>query len=129
MVDLPLIDPASHPGELAVSVVTLAELAARPSAATDSDERARPQDRLQRAEATFDPIPFDAEAAGSYGRVYAAVAAGGKKARGHRAFDLMIAATRWRQTFPSSQTRNPAYFEAAAKVVEVVAAPMVSSAT
>jgi predicted nucleic acid-binding protein len=61
------------PQELAVSAVTMAELAAGPAATLDAAERARRQDRLQRAEATFDPLPFGIEAARAYGRVYAAV--------------------------------------------------------
>jgi predicted nucleic acid-binding protein len=44
---------------LAVSALTVAELAAGPHAADDGAERARRQDRLQRAEATFHPLPFD----------------------------------------------------------------------
>lgn len=40
----------------------MAELAAGPSATNDPDEAARRQDRLQRAEAAFDPLPFDADA-------------------------------------------------------------------
>jgi predicted nucleic acid-binding protein len=48
---------------------------------------------LQRAEAAFDPLPFDGEAARAYGRVYAVVAAADRKARGPRAVDLLIAAT------------------------------------
>lgn len=93
VIDLPDIDAERLPVELAVSALTLAELAAGPHATTDPDERARRQERLQRLEATFDPVPFDATAARSYGRVYAAVLAGGRNARGRRAFDLMIAAT------------------------------------
>ena len=41
----------------------------------------------------FDPLPFDAEAARAYGRIYAAVVSAGRKARGPRAVDLLIAAT------------------------------------
>jgi predicted nucleic acid-binding protein len=70
----------------------MAELGAGPHDATTPGERARRQDRLQRAEAAFDPLPFDRESARSYGRVYAAVAATGRKPYG-RAADLMIAAT------------------------------------
>ncbi|GAA2084081.1 hypothetical protein [Actinomadura alba] len=44
-------------------------------------ERARRLDVLQRAENEFDPIPFDVEAARIYGRVSAAVVAGGRKPR------------------------------------------------
>jgi predicted nucleic acid-binding protein len=61
-------------------------------ALTDPAERARRQDRLQRAEATFEAMPFDVAAARTYGQIYAAVAAGGRKARGARAVDLLIAA-------------------------------------
>jgi predicted nucleic acid-binding protein len=70
----------------------MAELAAGPHATGAHDERARRQDRLQRAEATFDPLPFDGEAARAYGRIYAAIAASRRKARGPRAVDLLIAA-------------------------------------
>jgi predicted nucleic acid-binding protein len=63
VIDLDRIERGQLPGELAISAVTLAELAAGPHAADDVDERARRQDRLQRVEATFDPLPFDAAAA------------------------------------------------------------------
>ena len=62
VIDLEQIDPSRLPVELAVSSLTMAELAAGPHATNDADERARRQDRLQRAEAVFDPLPFDAEA-------------------------------------------------------------------
>ena len=71
----------------------MAELAVGPHATGDTAERARRQDRLQRAEATFDPLPFNADAARAYGRIYAAVVATGRKARGPRAVDLLMAAT------------------------------------
>ncbi|MCP4087924.1 MAG: type II toxin-antitoxin system VapC family toxin, partial [Actinomycetia bacterium] len=93
VIDLELIDPGRLPVEVAVSAITMAELAAGPHATGDADERARRQDRLQRAEAVFDPLPFDGNAARAYGRVYAAVVAAGRKARGARAADLLIAAT------------------------------------
>ena len=53
VIDLDELDPDFLPDELAVSALTMAELAAGPHAAGDSAERARRQDRLQRAEATF----------------------------------------------------------------------------
>lgn len=87
------IDERDLPTELAISAVTLAELAAGPLATDDPRERSRRQDRLQRTEATFDPLPFDVGAARAYGRIYASVVAGGSKARGRRAVDLLIAAT------------------------------------
>src|SRR3954463_10080452 len=93
VIDLEHIEPSRLPIEVAVSAITMAALAARPHATPDPEERARRQDRLQRAEAAFDPLPFDAEAARAYGRFYAAVMAAGHKARGARALDLLIAAT------------------------------------
>lgn len=93
LIDLPALPAGALPGELAVSAITMAELAAGPHAASDPNERARRQDRLQRAEATFDPLPVDAAVSRAYGRVYAAVARAGRRARGRRALDLLIAAT------------------------------------
>ena len=72
VIDLERIDPDTLPQELAVSAMTMAELAAGPHATTDPSERARRQDRLQRVEATFEPLPVDADVARAYGRVYAA---------------------------------------------------------
>ena len=119
VIDLDQLDPSKLPLEVAVSAVTMAELAAGPHAASDADERGRRQDRLQRAEAAFDPLPFDSEAARAYGRVYAAVAAAGRKARGARAVDLLIAATACAAGLPL-YTRNGADFEALEDLVDVV---------
>jgi len=46
VIDLELIDPTDLPLEVAVSAVTMAELAAGPHATADPSERARRQDRL-----------------------------------------------------------------------------------
>jgi len=71
----------------------MAELAAGPHATGDAGERARRQDRRQHPHAVFDPLPFDGDCARAYGRIYAAVVTTGRKARGPRAIDLLIAAT------------------------------------
>ena len=118
MVDLERVDPAELPAELAISAVTLAELAAGPHATADPAERARRQDRLQRAEATFEPLPFDGAAARAYGRVYAAVAAAGRKPRRPRA--LLIAATAIAAELPV-YTRNPGDFAELDDLLDVVA--------
>ena len=118
VIDLASVDPASLPAEAAVSALTIAELAAGPHAATGAEERARRQERLQRVEATLSPIPFDVNAARAYGRVYAAVMAKGRKARGRRALDLLIAATAIAEGLPL-YTRNPADFEGLTDLVEV----------
>lgn len=120
VIDLEHIEPSRLPLEVAVSAVTMAELAAGPHATTDPEERARRQDRLQRAEAAFDPLPFDAEAARAYGRVYSAVVAAGRKARGARAIDLLLAAVACAAGLPL-YTRNPDDFRAIDELVEVVA--------
>ena len=103
--DLDHIDDGQLPSELAISTLTMAELAAGPHATGDTAERARRQDRLQRAEATFDPLPFDGDSARAYGRIYAAIVASGRKARGPRAVDLSIAATALAANLPL-YTRN-----------------------
>ena len=78
VIDLDQIEQADLPLELAVSAITMAELAAGPHATTDPAERARRQDRLQRAEATFEPLPVDADVARAYGRVYAKIVESGR---------------------------------------------------
>ncbi|MEA2562085.1 MAG: hypothetical protein QOH06_3589 [Acidobacteriota bacterium] len=120
VIDLEQIDPSRLPIEVAISTITMAELAAGPHATSDPEERARRQDRLQRAEAAFNPLPFDAEAARAYGRIYAAVVAAGRKARGARAIDLLVAAVACAAGLPL-YTRNPDDFRALGKLVEVVA--------
>ena len=122
VIELEQIDPATLPSELAISAVTMAELAAGPHATAHAAERARRQDRLQRTEAAFDPIPVDAAVARAYGRVYAALTVAGRKARGRRAFDLLIAATALAAELPL-YTSNPGDFEELDGLVEVMAVP------
>lgn len=119
VVDLEHLDATQLPLELAVSAITMAELAAGPHAAEDAVERARRQDRLQRAEAAFNPLPFDGEAARAYGRVYAAVISAGRKAPGARALDLLIAATACAGGLPL-YTRNHEDFVGLEGLIEVV---------
>jgi predicted nucleic acid-binding protein len=120
IIDLDKVDAGKLPAEIAISSITLAELAAGPHATGDSEERARRQDRLQRTEAAFDPLPIDSEAARAYGRIYAAVIAEGRKARGPRAVDLLIAATACAASLPV-YTRNPDDFRGLSDLVQVVA--------
>ena len=127
VIDLERIAASALPQEMAVAAVSLAELAAGPHATADPTERARRQDRLQRTEATFDAIPFDAAAARAYGRLYAEVTAGGGKARGKRALDLLIAATALAADLPL-YTRNPSDFDGLDALVDVTAVPVSPSA-
>lgn len=119
VIDLERIDASRLPVELAVSAVTMAELAAGPHGTSDRSERARRQDRLQRAEATFDPLPFDASVARAYGRVYAAVVDSGRTAARRRAVDLFIAATAIAAGLPL-YTRNAQDFSGLSDLLDVV---------
>jgi Predicted nucleic acid-binding protein, contains PIN domain len=120
VIDLDRLARADLPAEIAISAITLAELAAGPHATRDPEERAARQERLQRVEATFDPLPFDDQAARAYGRVYAAVVADGRKARGSRALDLQIASIALANGLPL-YTRNPQDLRAVEHLIEIVA--------
>ena len=121
------VDGAELPDEMAISAVTLAELSAGPhevrgndeqSAYDERAERARRMSVLQRAEADFDPIPFDAEAARAYGQVSAASIAIGRKPRA-RVADLMIASTAIAEGLPLFTT-NPDDFRGLEHLLTVV---------
>ena len=90
--DLEHLDPADLPDEPVITAVTLAELSVGPLVAKDDLERARRQARLQAVETSFDPLPFDANAARAFGQVAAALRTAGRKPAA-RAYDAMIAAT------------------------------------
>ena len=119
VIDLQHLHSAALPILSAVSTVTLAELAAGPPAAPNEHERARRQEHVQYVEATFHPIAFGAEAARAYGRIWATVAAMGRKPRGGRAVDLLIAATAMANGLPL-YTRNPDDFAGMEGLVEIV---------
>ncbi|MGH3458182.1 type II toxin-antitoxin system VapC family toxin [Aeromicrobium sp.] len=92
LIMLATLDPESIPQDLRISAVSLAELSVGPLVAATDSERAERQTRLQVIEALFDPLPFDAAAARTFGRVAAAFRARGRKASA-RTYDAMIAAT------------------------------------
>jgi hypothetical protein len=119
IIDLDELEAAQLPIEVAVSAITMAELAAGPHATSDPDERGRRQDRLQRSEAAFDPLPFDGNAARAYGRIFASVMATGRKARGPRAVDLLIAATALASGLPL-YTRNGQDFARLEGLIDIV---------
>ena len=56
-------DPALLPDEPLITAITLAELTVGPLVAASDEERAARQAHLQQAEADFEPVPFDANAA------------------------------------------------------------------
>jgi predicted nucleic acid-binding protein len=118
VVDLDLIPDGALPAELAVSALTLAELAAGPHATTDPRLRSRRQEQLQRVEATFETVPFDGAAARAYGVVVATTASGGRTSR-RRAVGLMIAAAAVAAGLPLF-TRNAADVAGLDDILEVV---------
>jgi predicted nucleic acid-binding protein len=117
VIDLSEIDPELLPDESAIAAVTLAELAAGPHATDDEQERACRQDRLQWAAVTWEPLPFDADAARMYGRIFAAVRATGRTTRSRLA-DLLIAAIAASNDLPL-YTRNPNDFAGLEQIVTV----------
>src|SRR5262245_60304215 len=92
LVDLETIAEVTLPIEAAISSVTLAELAAGVHTARDPRERGARLARLQAIEASCDCLPFDSDAARSYGQLVALTIAAGQQHRPRR-LDLMIAAT------------------------------------
>jgi predicted nucleic acid-binding protein len=108
VIRLAAADPADLPDEMVLSAVTLAELSAGPHHTDDPAERARRISVLQHAEATFEPIPFDAEAGRTFGQVSAAVLAAGRTPR-RRVADLMIASIAIVNRLPL-YTMNPGDF-------------------
>jgi tRNA(fMet)-specific endonuclease VapC len=113
-------DTTTLPSEPLITAVTLAELSVGPLVATDAKERAARQAHLQQAEANFDPLPFDAAAARSFGQVAASLRRAGRKSAA-RAYDAMIAAIAVANGLPL-HTCNPADF-AGIDGLTVVAVP------
>jgi predicted nucleic acid-binding protein len=104
-----IADVSTLPGEPMITAVTLAELSVGPLVASNPQEQAIRQLRLQQAEADFQPLPFDAAAARSFGRVAASLRREGRQSSA-RAFDAMIAATPIANDLPLL-TCNPSDFE------------------
>lgn len=79
-------------GQIAISVVSIAELQFGVLVAPDDERRAHRLARLSAIVRSFEPIPVDGAVAASYGELAAATHRAGRKA-GARSLDLMIAAT------------------------------------
>jgi predicted nucleic acid-binding protein len=98
------------PDEPLITSITLAELSVGPLVAATDAERAARQAHVQQAESGFDPLPFDAAAARSFGRVAASLRAVGRRSSA-RAYDAMIAAVCVASDLPI-HTCNPDDFRA-----------------
>ena len=103
-------DPSVLPDVPLISAITLAELSVGPLVSGTDAERAARQAHLQQAEADFDPLPFDADAARAFGQVAASLRRSGRKTSA-RAYDAMIAAVALAHGLPL-YTCNPDDFSA-----------------
>jgi predicted nucleic acid-binding protein len=81
------------PEEIAVSVITAAELELGVLRATDPDARATRLSTLSRVQATYALLPIDPEVASCFARIAAAELSRGRRLRRH---DTWIAATAMR---------------------------------
>jgi tRNA(fMet)-specific endonuclease VapC len=122
LIMLPRVTEAAFlPVEPLITAVTLAELSVGPLVASTDTERAARQAHLQQAEADFDPLPFDAQAARAFGRVAASLRRAGRKVNA-RTYDTMIAATALANGLPV-YTCNPDDF-AGIEGLQVVPVPL-----
>jgi predicted nucleic acid-binding protein len=90
VIDYPADSVAAHAATAAVSTITLAELA-HGLHTSDAVVNAAREQRYHWIRSTFDPVPFDADAARTYGALCATVRATGRDPKPRR-FDLLIAA-------------------------------------
>jgi predicted nucleic acid-binding protein len=118
VIEMEALPEDSLPAESSVTAITLAELSAGLHATDDPEERAARAGTLQRAEASWEPLPFDGNAARRYGHLAALLIAAGRKHRSRR-LDLMIAATAAEHGLPLF-TRNPRDFDYLKPAVTVI---------
>jgi predicted nucleic acid-binding protein len=112
-------DVTPIPGELAISVASIAELHFGVLVAKNEEARATRLARLSSIQRRFDPLPIDDAVAESYGRLAARVARTGRQPRG-RVMDLLIAATAHAHD-ASLYTRNPDDLAGLEDLINVVA--------
>ncbi len=105
-------------GDLAVSIIAVAELTVGVLLASDPAVRAERLRRLTDIQQSFTALPVDAAVASSYGQLAAAVRAVGRQPRA-RAFDLLIAATAHAHR-ARLYTRNAADLVGTEHLVEII---------
>jgi len=114
------LDVSPLPGQLAISVISVAELHFGVLVAASAEVRASRLARLSRLQRRFDPLPVDEAVADSYGQIAAQVAASGRQPRA-RTMDLLIAATAHVHG-AVLYTRNPDDFQGLESFIAVVPA-------
>jgi predicted nucleic acid-binding protein len=107
------------PGELAISVVSLAELSFGVLVAKSDEARALRLTRLNALQRRFDALPVDDAVADSYGRIAARVVQVGRQPRA-RTMDLLIAATAHAHG-AGVYTRNAEDFAGLEDLIQIIA--------
>ena len=105
--------------KIAISALTFAELLAGLHTASNDLMRARRRAHLLRIEGWVEALPFDLACACAWAQIYTAVERIGRKPRGSRAIDLMIAATALAHDLPL-YTLNPKDLRGLENLIEVV---------
>jgi predicted nucleic acid-binding protein len=120
VIDLFEIPVRSLPNQSLVSALTLAELTSGISTANDSNLTIIRRNHVNHVEAACEIVPFDRSCAHAYSIVAQSVVSFGRKPRGKRAVDYLIATTAAHLDIPL-YTRNPKDFEGLEGLVEIVA--------
>jgi len=113
------IDRESLPDVIAVSALTMAELVSGLQGAEHELRRVQRVHHLRCVEAKIMPLGFDLHCARAYGPIYAAIVRTGRKPRGGRAVDLMIAATALAHRLPL-YTLNPKDLRGLEDLIEII---------
>lgn len=119
LADLKKAELRRLPPWLATSALTIAELVRGPDVASHDFEKERRRQHLQHIEASIEALPFDLACAQAYGRVSAAVERIGRKPRGSRVVDLLIAATALAHDLPL-YTLNPKDLRGLEQLIQIV---------
>jgi predicted nucleic acid-binding protein len=107
------------PGELAISIISIAELNYGVLVAKSEDARAQRLARLSVLQRRFDPLPVDEAVSDSYGRLAARMVHSGRQPSS-RTMDLLIAATAHAHG-ATLYTRNPDDLVGLADLLEIAA--------
>jgi toxin FitB len=118
-IDLAVLGPEVLPAIPEITAITMAELHQGVAMANDAATRAARSEIVGSAIVSFDPLPFDAEAATRYGSLVALTLEANRNPRPRRR-NLMVAAIASVRGLPL-YTRNAADFVGLADMVEVVA--------
>jgi len=102
-----------------VSALTIAELAGGPHGSKHDLQRVQRENQLRYVRAKVETLDFDLSCAHAYGMVYGVTIGIGRKPRGARAVDLMIAATALAHRLPL-YTLNPKDLKGLEALINVI---------